>query len=175
LRLQNDQRGGLRAFSVDRRGDIPSHCVANVWLAHDLFAGLHLDDANAQGRANHGGHAGAVGIKDAAIRTGSGRVSLRAPLLAGGHGRRSGRRQRHVGAWFEVLGYGRRRLAEARYHWLGLFESLDTGGDVLQVRCELRRWLRVTGTVWASKTEPTENRKKSFMIFLLIRPWSNWR
>src|ERR1022692_3570305 len=118
LRLQNDQRGGLRTFSVNRRGYIPSHCVANVWLAHDLFAGLHLDDANAQGRANHCGHAWAVGVKDAAIRTGSGRVSLRAPLLAGGHGRRSGRRQWYIGAWFEVLGYGCRRLAEARYHWL---------------------------------------------------------
>jgi hypothetical protein len=61
-------------------------------------------------------------------------------LLAGENGRRGGRGQRHVGARFEVFRYGHRRLAEAWYGWLGLFESLDIGGDVLQVRSGLRRW-----------------------------------
>ncbi len=67
LRFQNDQRGGLLAFSVERRSNVPAYCVANVRLAHDFFAGFHLDDADAQRRAHHGGHTSAIRIQDAAI------------------------------------------------------------------------------------------------------------
>ena len=129
LRFEDDDRRSLLAGTIHRGRDVPSHRVADVGLADDLFAGFELDHAHAQGRADYRGESGPKGVHHAAIGTGRRCVFLSPPALADARGFERRWRQRHVGFWSKVFRHGSTWSARLTAR---IFETPQLSGEVVR-------------------------------------------